>query len=359
MKRLKLFSLILVILMTWTTSIIAAPLTLGDISILPKVIPVNYDTLITVTIQISDPTYIAGSANLYQSDFNQKLIKRLATFRDDGLGGDLVANDGILTAQYHANEIKETTVSLIATAAFKGVILKVMSNPDILDVSADANLSRQKAMTQGDNVVAFKFDGSAAYSVPIKRLVDIVAVNSIDRTTEREIFSEDQSHFGIFTSKSTVPRQSDEILEFSLIGETFKSYDAGTGLIWQIDSTDDKSFYIPNDALIFSKNGDRVALINVGEQNTDAVMAVYTSDGTKLFQSLEIFPSILDAALSSNGDYLGAIVVRDNGISFQVTNVKSGQISESIIDPSQDYFMAVGADKFTLYVNGIASQTLP
>lgn len=61
MKRLKLFSLILVILMTWTTSIFAAPLTLGDISILPKVIPVNYDTLITVTIRISDPTYIGPS----------------------------------------------------------------------------------------------------------------------------------------------------------------------------------------------------------------------------------------------------------------------------------------------------------
>jgi hypothetical protein len=63
----------------------------------PAYITINVPTAVTVTAQIADPTLIPTSVNLLRLGANGTQSTILGVMHDDGLGGDVAANDGIFS----------------------------------------------------------------------------------------------------------------------------------------------------------------------------------------------------------------------------------------------------------------------
>jgi uncharacterized protein (TIGR03118 family) len=89
------------------------------------------ELLILVTATITDASCIqrpAISVNLLRLDASDRVINVFAVMRDDGMGGDQTANDGIFTLKQTLNE-PPGELRLKASAAFGGVVVRVSSSP--------------------------------------------------------------------------------------------------------------------------------------------------------------------------------------------------------------------------------------
>jgi len=110
--------------------------TIGTPAVNPTLITANTPMPVTVTIQITDPTLIAGSANLVQlnADGTSSI---LGVLHDDGLNGDSVAGDHVFsirtTLSYKSVGIQDFQVS----AAFSGSLKRVLS--DVVSISIISN----------------------------------------------------------------------------------------------------------------------------------------------------------------------------------------------------------------------------
>jgi hypothetical protein len=93
----------------------------------PSIITVNIPTVVTVMATITDPTLIAGSANLLRLGATGTQPTILGAMHDDGLNGDAAANDGIYTFQVPFNETVAGQIQLEISAAFKGRLNRVLS----------------------------------------------------------------------------------------------------------------------------------------------------------------------------------------------------------------------------------------
>ena len=88
----------------------------------------NTPTTLTVTVQITDPSLIAGSVNLLRLAPTGTQSTILGVMHDDGKNGDAVPADHIYTLQIPFTEPIPTTIQLQISAAFKGLLKRVTSN---------------------------------------------------------------------------------------------------------------------------------------------------------------------------------------------------------------------------------------
>lgn len=100
---------------------------IGTPRVRPLFISAIEPTPVTVEIEIPDPGYISGSANLQRLDVKGKVIAVLGTLHDDGLNGDVVAGDKIFTLQTTLNEERTGEIRFQVSAAFKGLLKRVAS----------------------------------------------------------------------------------------------------------------------------------------------------------------------------------------------------------------------------------------
>jgi hypothetical protein len=106
----------------------AAP-AIGEVKVTPTVVGVNTPTQVTVTAKISDPLLIPTSVNLLRVDATGKTLAILGTMRDDGTGGDAVAKDNVFSYRLAVNEPSTGQVRLQVSAAFRGMLKRVLSPP--------------------------------------------------------------------------------------------------------------------------------------------------------------------------------------------------------------------------------------
>lgn len=93
-------------------------------------------TLVKVTIPITDPTVLPTGVLLQRLNANGS-VTTLGTMRDNGTNGDVVGGDRIFTLTHTFNESQAGTIRLRASAAFRGVLRRVLSAPIIITVRQD------------------------------------------------------------------------------------------------------------------------------------------------------------------------------------------------------------------------------
>lgn len=114
----------------------AAPApTLGGLNADPATIQINTRTPVRVTTVITDPSIIGGSVTLQRINSDGS-ITNLGIMRDDGAGGDAVAGDGVFTMMLTITESQTGTIRVRVSAAFKGVLRRVLSGELAIPVGA-------------------------------------------------------------------------------------------------------------------------------------------------------------------------------------------------------------------------------
>src|SRR3989442_13095957 len=94
---------------------------IGPVTLSPTVVPANTPTQVKVTVLITDPSLIAGSVNLLRLDSSGKAMATLGTLHDDGLSGDTVPGDNILTLVLSVIEPAARRIGFSVSAAFRGL----------------------------------------------------------------------------------------------------------------------------------------------------------------------------------------------------------------------------------------------
>jgi len=105
----------------------AAP-TVGALAADPSTVQINAPTPVTVTIPISDPSVIPTGVLLQRINASGS-VTNLGIMRDDGTGGDAVAGDRIFALTVTFTETQTGRIRLQASAAFRGVLKRVVSAP--------------------------------------------------------------------------------------------------------------------------------------------------------------------------------------------------------------------------------------
>lgn len=347
-------------------SLSAAPATLGDVSVLPRVVQVGMSTMVTATIQITDPGYIPGSAALFRTDISGKLLGRLALFVDDGSNGDRVSGDRIFTARWTVSAAAVGLVPVMATAAFRGVVLRVSSHQQFVEVATDADPATPKAMLQGSALQFVDPAGGIAREFLVTAVEQQTANGVIERTVREVLISPDQARAGVFEFLDRLSLAGDfGATEGSTIAAKFKFYSARDGELSSIEAPPGKLFFVPPSQRLLSRKGDRVVLVAASEADTDAQFLVYTEEGRQVYQSPESFALVRDVALSPDGRYIAYIVVRARGgdleTVFRVIEVDTRREWEKVFDPDavDSRFFVPAAKGFALFVNGALFASFP
>ncbi|MEW5744165.1 MAG: PKD domain-containing protein, partial [Nitrospirota bacterium] len=106
----------------------------------PSTVIAGQETTVTVTSAItSDPGYpvIATGVYLQRVDATGRILWSM-TMRDDGLGGDATAGDGIFTRQLSINESAPVDMLLRVSAPFTKILKRVLSPVTVLRVVANS-----------------------------------------------------------------------------------------------------------------------------------------------------------------------------------------------------------------------------
>jgi len=106
---------------------------IGLVTASPNLITVNTPTVVTMTVQITDPTVLPTGVNLLRLNASGTPTV-LGVMRDDGLNGDVVANDKVFSLHLNFHESTSGQVQLQASAAFKGILKRVQSPPSLISV---------------------------------------------------------------------------------------------------------------------------------------------------------------------------------------------------------------------------------
>lgn len=130
------FAIILGLGALWLHATPGAP-TMGSLSVLPTSFAINKATIVTVTIPIPDSSLIPNGVNLLQLGASGTQPVILGVMHDDGQNGDAVAGDGIYTFRPTFNEPGTGQVQLQASAAFRGLLKRVLTPIISIAVTAD------------------------------------------------------------------------------------------------------------------------------------------------------------------------------------------------------------------------------
>lgn len=133
----------------------------------PAVLVANQSTVMTFTVRVDDPTFIANSIVLQQLDANDRIISTLGTLRDDGIGADAAAGDKVSSLRVVLRGTLGSRLRIRASAAFRGMLKRVFSPVTQVDV-----ISRTPT-----------FSGVAAVGTPLAGTVSVKDAAGVIRTT--------------------------------------------------------------------------------------------------------------------------------------------------------------------------------
>jgi hypothetical protein len=188
--------LFLVLLVGWPPAE-AAP-TVGGVNADPVTVQINSPTSVKVTTVITDPSLIAGGALLQRINADGS-VTNLGVMRDDGAGGDAVAGDGVYTLVLTVNESQTGKIRVRVSAAFKGVLKRVLSAELAIPVgapvpagfgvtvrsSSGAAITVEPAATEVPTVVGIATVPRTAIVSPAVNVSVVTAVEVVLEPTER------------------------------------------------------------------------------------------------------------------------------------------------------------------------------
>ena len=95
----------------------------------PTVINTNTPTTVVITSLITDASLIPGSVNLVRLDGNENVVGIVGVMHDDGQNGDAAAGDRVYSLRLTIIEPAQTAFEFQVSAAFKGLLRRVISSP--------------------------------------------------------------------------------------------------------------------------------------------------------------------------------------------------------------------------------------
>ena len=110
--------------------------TLGPPSLTPDRVVAGVASAVTVSVSITDPNYIAGSANLQRLRADGSVQAVVGLLHDDGLAGDAVAGDKVYTLRTTLSEAAAGTVKFQVSAGFKRELKRTLAGPLTLTVDS-------------------------------------------------------------------------------------------------------------------------------------------------------------------------------------------------------------------------------
>lgn len=110
--------------------------TLGTPTLTPDRVVAGVATAVTVSVSITDPNYLAGSANLQRLRGDGGVQAVVGLLRDDGRDGDAVAGDKIYTLRTLLTEATAGTVKFQVSAGFRRELKRTTAGPLTLTVDS-------------------------------------------------------------------------------------------------------------------------------------------------------------------------------------------------------------------------------
>ena len=156
----------LLTLLAATTLALAADPVIGTVTLAPTFAPANTPTQVTITALITDPTLSLNGANVQRLNTAGSPTAVLGILHDDGLNGDLTANDGIFTLVFTLNE-PTSRVTLRTSASFQGVAARVASSTVAIDIGTTTTtpLTIDATLSSAPNAAGwFKQDISVTFA---------------------------------------------------------------------------------------------------------------------------------------------------------------------------------------------------
>lgn len=153
-------------------------------SAMPASITAGREALVVVTIRISDPNYLAGSANLLRLKPDGTALSLLGSLRDDGQNGDAVAADNIHSIQLRLRESTATVVPLQVSAAFRGESRRRLSQPVTVSVGPADSQAQLSGMALSP--------GSAATGSATQVLATVILAAGAGQAATVELLRQDE-----------------------------------------------------------------------------------------------------------------------------------------------------------------------
>jgi hypothetical protein len=110
-----------------TTPVVAIPIAT------PNLITINTPASVTVTTEIVDSSVIPNGVNLLRLNTNGTW-SILGVMHDDGINGDITANDKTFSLRLNLNEATAGPIQVRVSAAFKGRLQRVLSSSGSISV---------------------------------------------------------------------------------------------------------------------------------------------------------------------------------------------------------------------------------
>lgn len=159
----------------------------------PPAITVSTPTTIKVTSLITDANVLAGSVNVQRLDATGRAIAVLATLRDDGTNGDVLAGDRVYSGSFTLNESRLEPMRLRVSAALRGVLLRPVSMMSTIDVLpqgiptklAASDVTKAVVDAEGSRILPDQVIGcfAAGVDIPtIQRVATAIAGTIIGRS---------------------------------------------------------------------------------------------------------------------------------------------------------------------------------
>ncbi|MBS1817887.1 MAG: PKD domain-containing protein [Acidobacteria bacterium] len=101
--------------------------TLGQSTLTPSTVSTGTPTQVLATVVITDTRVLATGVNLLRTDAAGRTLGTVGVMKDDGQNGDAAAGDQIFTLRVSINEAAQGTLYYRVSAAFRGVLLRVLS----------------------------------------------------------------------------------------------------------------------------------------------------------------------------------------------------------------------------------------
>jgi hypothetical protein len=175
--------------------------------------------VITVQASISDPSLIAGGANLLQLNPNGTTTI-LGTLHDDGLNGDAYAGDLIFTLQVTLNAPTSSQIQLQVSAAFKGLLQRVKS-PVVNVFFQPANAPQQSIAALAQYLTLGNTGAASNYVGPSYRNslggLSQPGLNTLAAIISAGVLVNSQNDLRIFQSPFVAPDGTATTVEFSMV----------------------------------------------------------------------------------------------------------------------------------------------
>lgn len=265
---------------------------------------------ITATLHITNPLFIQGSAVLNELDGNGKVLRRLATFADNGTGRDEVAGDQIYTAHFSLLPAQVAYHSVVGSIALKGVMQRITTVSAQIWVSADTDPTAPIATVEEAKVVFRDSSGQQSDTLLLDQYVETTVETPdgqvFETRHETAIASESQGAVVVLSHGISL---DDGANEGDNLPTKLRYYSASGTQHFELSSAQGRVFFLDGQRRMLSREGDRILVIEVGDDETQPSVEVFNAAGQSLFKLEQIvgMEFIAQAAITSNGRYVGLI----------------------------------------------------